>query len=225
MKQRPNKRAMPEILLCLVTLALLTAGPGQASEDKFIFMPDSAPAGWSSERYLTLAHTYKNVGEPEKARAALELAIKVAKSAAVKKRAERMLASELPRYPVSKAANRMNNLAFEEMAHQRLGKAITAFEHCAAQYPKFETPLNSLSTIYILKKKPDLAREFAQKALAINPNSSNAWLNLGNSYLLQSDYRKAKKCGEKALQCYPENISAVEMLTYIKVKENHGERL
>ncbi len=192
--------------------------PGWAADETLVIIPENPPAGWSSQRYITLALTYKNMGEPEKAKATLGLAIKAAKNNTDKNRALTMLKSELPRYTVSNDANKLNNQGYTQMAQNHHSQAIVIFKQCAAKYPKYESPLNSLSTIYLVQKKPILAREAAKKALAINPDSSNAWLNLGNSYLLESDYKSARTYAEKAVKCYPENFNAVEMLKYIKAK-------
>ncbi len=212
------KKTLASILI--TTVLQLTSLPVSADAENLVIVPDNPPNGWSAERYLTLALTYKNMGAPEKAKTTLRLAIAAARDNAAKNRAVTMLKSELPRYPVSEDANRLNNQAYTHMAQNHNSQAILLFKQCAAKYPKFESPLNSLSTIYLTQKQPIPAREAAKKALAINPDSSNGWLNLGNSYLLESDYKSARTFAEKAIRCYPENSNAVEMLKYIETKRH-----
>ncbi len=204
--------------IVLTAIFLITSRPVLADAETLVIVPENPPPGWSSERYITLALSYKNMGAPEKAKTTLHLAIKAAENDTVKIRAITMLKSELPRYTVTSDANKLNNQGYTQMAQNHYSQAIALFTQCATKYPKYESPLNSLSTIYLIQKKPIQAREAAKKALAINPDSSNAWLNLGNSYLLESDYKSAKTHAEKAVQCYPENFNAVEMLKYIKAK-------
>jgi tetratricopeptide (TPR) repeat protein len=207
-------KAFVALLFALCAVAL----PSSAEQERVMLIPEHPPAGWSSERYFTLAQSYKSMGLPEKAKEALSLAIKVDKGGVIKKRAETMMRAELPRYTVSPEANHLNNLGFEKLAHKEYAAAITLLNKCTVKYPRFEWPFASLSTIYLMQKKPALARFNAQKTLAINPFSSNGWLNLGNAALLDGDYRSARKHALKAIECNPDNANASEMLRYIDNK-------
>lgn len=185
---------------------------------QIIVVPDEPPADWSSDRLVAVATCYKNMGAPERAKKALRLAIKNDKGGKVKKQAQMMLDSELPKYPVTPEAAFLSNKAYDHYCRKEFASAIRTAKVCAAKYPKYETPLDTLSAIYLLQKKPQLAKETSQKALAINNKCSNAWLSLGNSYLLEGDYKNARKAAEKSLQCYPENMNTKAMIKFLNGK-------
>lgn len=210
--------ALLRLATSALIVAFMSALPAVSERERVMLIPENPPVGWSSERYYTLAQSYKSIGLPEKAKEALNLAIKNDKRGIVKKRAEAMMRAELPRYTVSTEANRMNNLAFEKLARHEYAAAIPLLNQCIAKYPRFELPMVSLSTVYLMQKKPALARLNAEKALAINPHFSNGWLNLGNAALQEGDYKTARKHALKAKDLNPESINAHEMLRYIDTK-------
>ncbi len=185
---------------------------------KIIVVPDEPPADWVSARLMTLATCYKNMGAPEKAKKALRLAMKNDKTGKVKKQAQILLDSELPKYPVPQEAVFLSNKAYDHYCRKQYASAIKTAKECAAKYPKYESPLDTLSVIYLEQKKPQLARETSKKALAINDKCSNAWLSLGNSYLLEGDYKSARAAAEKSLQCYPDNINTKAMINFMNTK-------
>lgn len=185
---------------------------------KIIVVPDEPPADWVSDRLMTLATCYKNMGAPEKAKKALRLAMKNDKTGKVKKQAQILLDSELPKYPVPQEAVFLSNKAYDHYCRKQYASAIKTAKECAAKYPKYESPLDTLSVIYLEQKKPQLARETSKKALAINDKCSNAWLSLGNSYLLEGDYKSARAAAEKSLQCYPDNINTKAMINFMNTK-------
>jgi len=190
----------------------------QELSKKIIVVPDEPPADWASDRLVTLATCYKNMGAPEKAKQALRLAIKNDKTGKVKKQAQILLDSELPKYPVPQEAVFLSNKAYDHYCRKQYASAIKTAKECAAKYPKYESPLDTLSAIYLEQKKPQLARETSKKALAINDKCSNAWLSLGNSYLMEGDYKNARAAAEKSLQCYPDNINTKAMINFMNAK-------
>ena len=187
----------------------------QELSKKIIVVPDEPPLDWASERLVALAACYKNMGAPERAKKALRLAIKNDKTGKVKKQAQMLLDSELPKYPVPQEAVSLSNQAYDHYGRKQYASAIKTAKECAAKYPKYEAPLDTLSAIYLEQKKPQLARETSKKALAINDKCSNAWLSLGNSYLLEGDYKSARAAAEKSLQCYPDNINTKAMIKFM----------
>lgn len=186
--------------------------------NKIVVVPDEPPSDWPSERLVALAVCYKNMGSPERAKKSLRLAIKNDKSGKAKKQAQMMLDSELPRYTISDEAVFLSNKAFDHYCRKEYASAIRAAKQCIAKYPNYESPLDTLSVIYLKQRKPLLARETSKKALAINPKCSNAWLSLGNSYLMEHDYKNARAAAEKSLKCYPNNMNTKEMIAFLNAK-------
>ena len=195
-----------------------TSREDQELSKKIIVVPDEPPVDWASDRLVALATCYKNMGAPERAKKALRLAIKNDKTGKVKKQAQMLLDSELPKYPVPQEAVFLSNKAYDHYCRKQYASAIKTAKECAAKYPKYESPLDTLSAIYLEQKKPLLARETSKKALAINDKCSNAWLSLGNSYLLEGDYKSARAAAEKSLQCYPDNINTKAMIKFLNAK-------
>lgn len=195
-----------------------TSREDQELSKKIIVVPDEPPVDWASDRLVALATCYKNMGAPERAKKALRMAIKNDKTGKVKKQAQMLLDSELPKYPVPQEAVFLSNKAYDHYCRKQYASAIKTAKECAAKYPKYESPLDTLSAIYLEQKKPLLARETSKKALAINDKCSNAWLSLGNSYLLEGDYKSARAAAEKSLQCYPDNINTKAMIKFLNAK-------
>ena len=215
LKQSTNK---PSSQLRASTGAPMALPSDAEVAHKIIVVPDEPPPEWPSDRLVALAACYKNMGSPERAKKTLRLAIKKDKGGKIKKQAQMLLDSELPKYTMPDDAVFLSNKAYDHYCRREFASAIRVAKQCIAKYPNFETPLDTLSVIYLQQRKPLLARETSRKTLAINPKCSNAWLSLGNSYLMEHDYKNARAAAEKSLQCYPDNINTKEMIRYLNAK-------
>lgn len=214
----PNSKTMAKVTGKATAKEPVSEQTYQSLARSIIVVPDEPPPDWASDRLVALAACYKNMGAPERAKKALRLAIKNDKKGKIKKDAQMLLDSELPKYTVPQEAVFLSNKAYDHFCRKEYASAIRVAKDCIAKYPKYESPLDTLSVIYLQQHKPQLARETSMKALAINNKCSNAWLSLGNSYLMEGDYKKARAAAEKSLQCYPHNMNTKAMIAFLNAK-------
>ncbi len=78
---------------------------------------------------------------------------------------------------------------------QRNAEAITAFTQLAADLPNVAEPYNNLASVYAAQGDYVKAHSALENALARNPNSVSARINLGDVYmaLAEVEYQKAVK--------------------------------
>jgi tetratricopeptide (TPR) repeat protein len=87
------------------------------------------------------------------------------------------------------------------------GDEIVSFlEKKLKSNPKDVDALRYLAYTHLhLTKKIDLVRKYYNEALAITPNCSACFMNIGISYLQENDEKKAIDCFDKAIRLDPEN--------------------
>ncbi len=66
----------------------------------------------------------------------------------------------------------------------------------------------------------DAAREYFNKALALDDQDSNIYFNLGRLYIDSQDWEKAMAAGQKALELDPEFVEARKLAAYAEKKLN-----
>ncbi len=174
------------------------------------------PKVMNAAQYVDYGNKKYYTGHYEAARECFKRAAKQEPSSEAGKQAKIFLRSLVPRYPVTVEAEYKRNCAWQTLHDKGMETAIPMFEACTKAYPKFEVPFYDLACIYLDSKNTGLAVGYAAKALAINPEYSNAWLAIGNARLLEKKYPAAKNSAEKALQCNPYNHNAQKMLVYIR---------
>jgi tetratricopeptide (TPR) repeat protein len=174
------------------------------------------PKVMNAAQYVDYGNKKYYTGHYESARECFKRAAKQEPSSEAGKQAKIFLRSLVPRYPVTAEAEYKRNCAWQTLHDKGMEAAIPMFEACTKAYPKFEMPFYDLACIYLDSKNTGLAVGYAAKALAINPEYSNAWLAIGNARLIERKYPAAKNSAEKALQCNPYNHNAQKMLAYIR---------
>ena len=166
--------------------------------------PEKVPSGLSSGDYLKLGKEYKQAGWTEQAREALQRCIK-ADPSGVGKPASIFLRCYLPRYPAPRVAVQANIVGYNKLVSGDLKGAEQEFKDCSRRYPKFEWPLANLGALYAQQKKPKEAIALLKRALLINPDYVNAWMNLASAHLAENDIKSADMDLNSAYQSDPSN--------------------
>lgn len=102
----------------------------------------------------------------------------------------------------------------ETLAKRGLKAATTVFR--TDQHPDCATCLNTLSAIYLLERKNDLAQQSIDKAIAIrkktlpknHPDLALSYYNQGKILLAEGKRNEAKACFEKALGIQQKSLTA-----------------
>ena len=90
------------------------------------------------------------------------------------------------------------------------------FHRSIKLYPDNYQTLNDLGTVYLFfDKKPDSAIYFFKKAIAINPDVTPAWVNMGKAYREQGNYKEAITCYETILKNHPNEVRAIYALANV----------
>ncbi|MBX9693560.1 MAG: tetratricopeptide repeat protein, partial [Cyanobacteria bacterium] len=169
--------------------------------------PDTIPNGLTPDAYYELGIKYKDVGWPEKSREALHRAIGLDPGGETGTKAQRYLDACLPRYPIKDDAEKRNVEGFNQLMSGDIEGAKKTFQSLIEDYPSFEWPYGNLSSVYIEEKKADSARQLLDKALEINPNYLNGWLQYVDLYELEGNTEEAIKCLTRAEELSPGNES------------------
>lgn len=181
--------------------------------------PRDVPEGLSPKDYLSLGIKYKSLGWTEQARDAFTLAHEIDEAGDVGETARRYLKTKIPRYPVPLVAEQKNIQGFNLMAMGDTDAAKKTFEELIKQFPDFEWPYGNLSVIYLEDGQTLEAKELLARALKINPNYVNGWLQLATAKGLEEDYDGAEECVNRALESDPEDSLSMNMkkaLTQLK---------
>jgi tetratricopeptide (TPR) repeat protein len=78
-----------------------------------------------------------------------------------------------------------------------------AIELNEKQKTKSEWPLINVSAFYNRKNQPDLALEYSQKAIAINPHADAAHCEAAKAYATRKEYGPAARALEEAVKFNP----------------------
>ncbi len=173
--------------------------------------PRDVPEGLSSKDYLNLGIKYKSLGWTEQARDAFTFAQEIDSDGDVGATARRYLRTKIPRYPVPLVAEQKNIQAFNLMAMGDTDAAKKTFEELIRQFPDFEWPYGNLSVIYLEDGQTLEAKELLARALKINPNYVNGWLQLATAKGLEEDFDGAEECVNRALESDPEDSLSMNM--------------
>lgn len=173
--------------------------------------PRDVPEGLSPKDYLSLGIKYKSLGWTEQARDAFTFAHEIDEAGDVGATARRYLKTKIPRYPVPLVAEQKNIQGFNLMAMGDTHAARKTFEELIKQFPDFEWPYGNLSVIYLEDGQTLEAKELLARALKINPNYVNGWLQLATAKGLEEDFDGAEECINRALESDPEDSLSMNM--------------
>ena len=108
-----------------------------------------------------------------------------------------------------------------EKAKELLNKALQGFQN--ANMIKEDYKATSLIGFgHILLDKKDEALKYYIRCTEIKPDTSDAWIALGNFYLVEQNYDDAIPALEKALEIDPNNSEAVSLLS--QAYDLHGDK-
>ncbi len=82
---------------------------------------------------------------------------------------------------------------------------LTLWHWGAVRAPQSSTPYANLSLQYALSGQDDAALQFAQQAVNLDPNNSDAWDDAGLALFHKGDYANAEAAFTKATQLQPQN--------------------
>jgi len=98
--------------------------------------------------------------------------------------------------------------------------AARSLKRALSDFPNSKLVLNDMSQIQLDLGRFDLAEEYAKKAIAIDSNYADAYLNLGMVYYRTGQYAKALNSWNEAIRIDPENQSFIdELMTDAKSKQ------
>ncbi len=128
----------------------------------------------------------------------------------------------------AKSAEALYGLGSSYLQQQKTDEARECFQRALqlhASYPG--TPPNAWNNLGILAARegnPDLAIQYLQRALQIDPEHSIALQNLGNAYRQKKDWPQAKRVLERAVALNPDDPEANYSLAMVFAQQNDTER-
>lgn len=156
--------------------------------------PDNVPEGKSAKEYYKLGVKYAAANWPEHARDALKRAIKLDPKGPFGHNAFVYLQTHIPVVPVLPETLSEFRTGIHAIEIQNFDQAIQELSKCIQRHPGFEWPYLQLSRVYNDQGKLEFAKEYAQKALKINPKYAEAWIFLAQIHTKQKQIGLAKEC-------------------------------
>lgn len=147
------------------------------------------PAAWDRSRRLTRVRQAATAGTPRQSATALlhELVTAAANRDIVKARAirDQIVALAKPARGDRKAARAINARGMEQFGKRQFASAEELFRRAALLDPRDQEALSNLGAVLIETERLGEAEETLERVLTIDPNSTPAWLALGQLYALQ----------------------------------------
>jgi tetratricopeptide (TPR) repeat protein len=183
-------------------------------------MPAAYPAGdASAEECYQLGVKQRELGRPNESRASMLRAISIDPQGLIKIRAERYILTQLPLYPVTEDALRLNNTAWNLSRSSRDEEARAIFAECIKRYPNFEWPRNNLAGIYRCAYKFAKANELIDYTLKIHPQYVSAWKERANIREAEGDVKGALACARRAVELDPEDKESLKRYAELKAEQ------
>ncbi|HLG02751.1 MAG TPA: tetratricopeptide repeat protein [Bacteroidia bacterium] len=104
-----------------------------------------------------------------------------------------------------------NKYALALAAQQKNFEARAQFQTVLDQYPKYIPALNSLGYLWLLEKQDVKAESFYLKALALDPDDTQAQMNMAGLFLYHGQPDQAQLWVNKVLRREPKNAAAKEL--------------
>lgn len=176
--ERSAWMAVPIVLLLIIGGSLIFLGiSGKDGSSQLISKLRSAsssgganvPEGRDAGFYFALGLQYKDNGWVERAREALNKAVKLDPESTAGHSAQVFLNVAIPKHHTTDDAIMGNITAYNLMAASRNDAAVNKFRELIKEYPDFEWPYGNLGSMYLDDGRFDEAEALIDKALAINP--------------------------------------------------------
>lgn len=174
-------------------------------------LPDQIPTDLTAQKYFKLGKRFKVAGLTEKSREALLLAKEKGKDSEIAEKADIYIRTKLPRNKVSEEAIKMNIKGYNSQGIFSGGKGENIWKKCIEKYPGFEWPYSNLASSYIKQGKLDEAEALLEKALEINPEYTNALINMAKLQRARKSWGKADSYIDRVLKLEPDNSRAKKL--------------
>ncbi|WP_417603087.1 tetratricopeptide repeat protein [Owenweeksia hongkongensis] len=109
----------------------------------------------------------------------------------------------------------MNKKATALAGVGRLDEAVTLFKKLLKEQPKHAEALNNLGYTYLQMGNITLAGLNFDKALAVDPDYLQAWLNKASLLIMQEYFAEAKKALKEVLRLNPNHERALQAMAYL----------
>lgn len=106
--------------------------------------------------------------------------------------------------------------AYQFLQSEDYDSALIAYKKLIKTNPTNSEFYNNISYIYLLKKKYNKAEFYADRAVEIKPQFSDAWINLGTAYYHQQIYSGAVKAFKQALKYGSLDNTVIDALALAK---------
>jgi tetratricopeptide (TPR) repeat protein len=107
------------------------------------------------------------------------------------------------------------NFARLAVEHGRLNEAIPPLELCSEKFPKNRNIAGFLSEIYFKLKQFEPARNWAKKAISLDPNRNSVWLIKAHSEFSMGCFPDAEASYRKVLERDPGNLDGLMNLALL----------
>lgn len=179
--------------------------------------PKPVPEGLTAQGYLDLARQYLILGWTEQARDSLLKVRELEQDNPKGALAWTLLRTQLPREPLP-------FLAEESLAEARrlvtLGqedKARLTLEELIVRYPEIELPYCVLACHELKLGKLEKAQKLLSKAVELNPNYINTWLQLSRVHAIGGSILEAQRCLDRATDLDPDDFSIPHLRQLISI--------
>jgi len=109
-------------------------------------------------------------------------------------------------------------LALQAAANGRFMEQLAHFKKLVEQYPNDERALNGLAGAYFVQQEFNLAIEFYEKAIAINPDFSPPYNQMGYAHRALENYDKAEKAFKKYIELIPDDPNPYDSYAELLLK-------
>lgn len=111
------------------------------------------------------------------------------------------------------------------LQHKDLDAALKAAEDFRQRHPDSPQPLNAMGMIERLRKEPERARAFHQKALEIAPDDLEARFSLATIAAEAKQYPAAREHYDAALKSHPDQLPLMLALARLDELEGHSDAM
>lgn len=119
------------------------------------------------------------------------------------------LLRRLPAHDVPSAAESLNVVGYRlEAHHRRPDLALRAWEKALALDPRFSWPLSNTALLHERAGRPEMAIEWARRAVTANPNHQRAQAALGGAAFKLARFEEARAAFERAALLDPNDPQA-----------------
>lgn len=158
--------------------------------------------------YVDMADIYSKQDKKDLARDAMEVAHRIIPEDVNVKKKYDILVAATSVNPLQEALKLTNNGLYDE--------AIVVYESVS---PKTAEVFTGIASCYQFLNKPEEALKYLNKALELEPQSSEVFYAFAFLAVNQEDFAKAQAYAEKSLTLNPDNLKSQKLLNFISQQE------